>query len=247
MDHIGAADWVHEAIMDLGFDDVPIIASEGTKHFLEELERSGRYSRRAPIPTEVFSGKQNLTVGASTTVSAETVSAHMHDARDVLLFFEEVDGQPAIMVMIDIVFPKWSPFYSFALTTDLLGYVAIHDKMLYEYDLGEDGYLIGGHLTQLGNRMDIEINKNMTESVIANAKNALVETDFGAEAFTTGAFTPGNPNFGNSWYGFHVAFETIIEKCARATIEQFGCVLASIDVMARSHCDMAQSFVRIDS
>ncbi|CAB9499789.1 Metallo-beta-lactamase superfamily [Seminavis robusta] len=246
-DHIGAANYTYNAIKALGFEDVPIVASKGTQHFLEELAESGLYSYRAPLPTVTFEGKQNQTVGTHTTMMVETVNGHMHDSRDVLIFFEEEEEHPAIMMMIDIVFPKWSPFYRFALTTDLLNYLKIHDKMLDDYDLGEDGYLIGGHLSQIGDRVDIEINKNMTESVIANARDALATTDFGGEAFSTGAFTPGEPTFGNTWYAFGKSFDTIIAKCVRATIEQFGCTLAAIDVMAESHCDVAQNFVRIDS
>ena len=103
MDHIGAAGYVYKEIQNLGFEDAEIIASTGTLHFLEELEESGIYSGRAPLPTTTLSGKQNLTVGESTVMSVETVNGHMHNGRDVLVFFPEQEGQPAIMMMIDIV------------------------------------------------------------------------------------------------------------------------------------------------
>lgn len=145
MDHIGAANYSLNAVQGLGFEDVPIIASEGTLHYLEELIESGVSTYRAPLPTSTFDEKTEHTVGTHSKIMLEPVNGHQHDGRDVIIFVEAADDQPAIMMMVDVVFPKWAPFFRFAITTDLLAYTKVHEKMLTEYDLGEDGYFIGGH------------------------------------------------------------------------------------------------------
>jgi len=103
---IGGGNYTYTALMDMGFtpDQVPIIASEGTKAYLEELIEAGSYSYRAPLPTETFDGKEYYyTLGRSTVFSMETVNAHQHGDRDVVIFLKALDDQPAIMMMIDVV------------------------------------------------------------------------------------------------------------------------------------------------
>ena len=105
---------------------------------------------------------------------------------------------------------------------------------------------LGGHTTQFGDRTDIELNKNLTMSVIENAAAAVSAIDFGGEAASTGAFTPEDPNFGNTWLAFRRPLDLLKKICARATIEQFGCRLAAIDVTAESHCAVAANLIRVD-
>lgn len=85
-------------------------------------------------------------VGASTNITMTTFDGHQYGDKDVVVFMESLGPEnPAIMMVVDVVFPKWVPFFSFAISTDLLEYVAAHDVLL-EFPLGDDGYFVGGHM-----------------------------------------------------------------------------------------------------
>lgn len=143
-------------------------------------------------------------------------------------------------------FPKWSPFTAFAITTDLLNYVKIHDHLL-SYDLGNNGIFVGGHLTQLGDRSDIVANKELTLAIIANAGAALTTINAGEAFMGSGAFDSTSTNFGNMWAGFANFLDQVNFACARMTLEEYGCTFAALDVQIISHCNVAQSFIRVDS
>ena len=142
-------------------------------------------------------------------------------------------------------FPKWVPFFSFALTTDLLEYVSAHDFLL-EFPLGDDGYVVAGHLNQVGDRNDIALNKELSLAIIDAGAQALETVDVWGIVGATGAFTPGSANFGNSWAGFGAYFDELERVCARIVLEQYGCDFGGLDVTLYSSCRMAQSFWRLD-
>lgn len=123
--------------------------------------------------------------------------------------------------------------------------MASHDFLL-EFPLGDDGYLVGGHLNQVGDRKDIELNKNLTVAILEGGAMALETVDLFGVVGPTGAFTPGNPNFGNSWLGFGAYFDELERVCARAVLDKYGCDFGALDVTLYSHCRMAQSFWRLD-
>ena len=69
---------------------------------------------------------------------------------------------------------------------DIGGWIRAHDEVLsFDFDT-----YIGGHLTRLGNRQDVEVAKEYIGSLQANAGNALQTVDFMAIAQETGF---GNP------------------------------------------------------
>ena len=86
----------------------------------------------------------------------------------------------------------------------------------------------------------------MTKAVIDGAGAALQNLDFGGNAFASGAFTPGDPNFGNTWHAFNAALTRNYQYCAIQVLEKFGCVLAALDVVVESHCSIADVYVRVD-
>ena len=58
-------------------------------------------------------------------------------------------------MVVDVVYPGWVPFKSFAEAKDVGRYIEAHDQIL-EYDFE---HFVGGHLTRLGTRQDVEIAK----------------------------------------------------------------------------------------
>ena len=232
----------------LGFDpaDVPVIAPAGVVEAFERAVEVGYFSYRAPFPTETFLGASEHTVGASTKLNMTTFDGHTYGDKDGIIFMESLGpDSPAIMMVVDVVFPKWVPFFSFAISTDLTEYVRAHDTLL-EFPLGDDGYLVGGHLNQVGDRNDILLNQNLTVAILDAALMALQTVDAGAIVGGTGAFTPGEFNYGNNWLGFGAYFNELERVCARAVLEQYGCDFGALDVTLYSHCLMAQSYWRVE-
>ena len=127
----------------------------------------------------------------------------------------------------------------------MLQYIHAHDIFL-EFPLGDDGYFVGGHLNQVGDRNDIVLNKELSLAIINAGAMALQTVDVYAIAGATGAFTPGSHNFGNSWAGFGAYFDELERVCARAVMEEYGCDFGGLDVTLYSSCRMAQSFWRLD-
>jgi hypothetical protein len=213
---------------------------------MEHAIRSGFSSYRAPLPTQTFSENMEHTVGGSTDMTMTTFDGHQYGDKDVIVFMESLGPEnPAIMMVVDVVFPKWAPFFSFAISTDLLEYVNAH-AILLEFPLGDDGYFVGGHMNQVGDRNDVILNQNLTLAILDAAAVALQTVDAGTIVGGTGAFTPGEPNFGNIWAGFDAYLNEIERVCARAVLEVYGCDFGGLDVTLYSHCRMAQSFWRVD-
>jgi len=149
MDHVGTASITLDHIeTNWGVDDVSVVAADLVAETYERLIELGLFSYRAPIPNVLISDKTTLYVGRNTAISLDPASGHSLDHQDLIVFLEkDGDGNPAILMFVDVVFPKWAPFSEFALTTDLAEFVAIHDTLL-GYPLGDDGIFVGGHLNQ---------------------------------------------------------------------------------------------------
>ena len=127
----------------------------------------------------------------------------------------------------------------------MLLYIDAHDTLL-EFPLGEDGYLVGGHLNQVGDRNDIVLNQELTNAILAASRTAISEVDVFATAGSTGAFTPGDPNFGNSWAAFGKYYDEMERACARIVLEEYGCDFGGLDVTLYSSCRVANSFWRLE-
>jgi len=165
----------------------------------------------------------------------------------MIMYMPAVDeANPAIMMFVDVVFPRWSPFFSFAITTDLAEFLAVHDTLL-GYDLGEYGIFVGGHLTRLGGVEDIEVSKNFTLAVLQGAAAGLQTVDIGPIAGASGVFDPSSTNLGNGWILFDEYFKAVVKVCSKMVVEEYGCKLAAVDVTVDSHCLIAQSFWRVEA
>ena len=79
-------------------------------------------------------------------------------------------------MFVDVIFPGWTPFPDLALAEDIDGFIAAHDQIL---DFDFETY-IGGHLTRLGTREDVEIQKEYILDIVQAAGAANAAMDFGA-------------------------------------------------------------------
>ena len=216
-DHIGAA---------AQFAGTAIVAHEET---LALLTRSNDPNR--PLPTVTFADSYTLAVGSQTLQL--DYHGNNHEPGNI---FIHAPAQKVLMV-VDIVFPGWVPFPDLAVAEDIPGFVAAHDTILtYDFET-----FVGGHLTRLGTRADVETSRAYVQDVKANAAMALQAVDFGAIA---GEVVPANPN--NPWALFDVYLDAVAQACTDATIPAWQERLGGTDVFTFSHCWAMVESLRLD-
>jgi glyoxylase-like metal-dependent hydrolase (beta-lactamase superfamily II) len=228
-DHIGGA-----AIFP---DDVVVIAHEDTAAQLEEaLSGSRPYPYGAflgvteppPLPDKTFKKSYHLRVADQVLeLSSEGI---VHEPGNIFIYAPK---QKTLM-LVDVVFPAWVPFARFALAEDIPNYYDAYDMVLgHEFDT-----FVGGHLTRLGTRADVEQAREYVLDVRDNAALALQQTDFFAIAAETG--------FTNQWLLFDTYLDAVAERCSELTLADWGGVLGGADVNTFSHCSVALESLRID-
>ncbi len=158
-DHIGVAH--------LFPDDATYIAHEATAAQLAERNDPNR-----PVPTVTFAESYELIVGDQTLELA--YQGNNHEPGNTFVYAP----RQKVLMVVDIVFPGWVPFQDLALAEDVPGYVAAHDEILtYDFET-----FVGGHLTRLGTREDVEVQQACTDATLAEWGGRLG----GAEIYTFG-------------------------------------------------------------
>jgi len=181
-----------------------------------------------PLPTVTFEDSYTLTVGDQTLELSYHGANHSHG--NTFIYAPE----QKVLMVVDIVFPGWSPFRQVAVSEDVPGYIAAHDEILaYDFDV-----YIGGHVGRYGTREDVETQKEYFEDMIANAKTALQTTDFNAIAAQTG--------YENIWLLYNTYLDAAAQNCAKLTIEKWGDKLAAADLNSAGHCDRIIEALRVN-
>ena len=106
---------------------------------------------------------------------------------------------------------------------------------MLEYDFDT---FIGGHLTRLGTRADVEMARDYVFDVRNNAAAALSEVNFFAIAQETG--------FENQWLLFDTYLNAVAQNCAEKTVPEWSGKLGGVDIFTFSHCFVAMESLRID-
>ena len=223
-DHISAAGLYPE--------DATYIAHEETAAQLER-ERPFPYGLfvgggPVPPPDVVFSDSFTLTVGAQTLQL--DYRGPNHEPGNI---FIHAPAQ-GVLMLVDVIFPAWTPFADLALAEDIPGYFEAHEQVLeYDFDV-----FIGGHVTRLGNRTDVEEASAYIHDIQNNAAAALQQVDFFAIAQQTG--------FENQWLLFSTYLDAVAAKCADLTVPAWTGRLAAVDIFTYDHCWKVVESLRID-
>ena len=90
-----------------------------------------------------------------------------------------------VLMLVDIVFPGWVPFPYLAIAKDTAGFIKAHDIALDKYDFDT---LVGGHLTRLGTRNDVIVQKEFVTDLENAATKANQEILFSKVAQQVGHF-----------------------------------------------------------
>ena len=227
-DHIGAAGIYPE--------NAVVIAHEDTASQLEAAMTSdrpvpyGTFVGGGPVhlPDKTFKDKYHLRVADQ--VLELDYKGPNHEPGNIFVYAPE----QKVLMFVDVIFPAWSPFPRFALAEDIPGYYEAHDQVLgYDFDT-----FVGGHLTRLGNRADVELAQEYVLDIQANAITALQSVDFFAIAQETG--------FENQWLLFSTYLDAVAQHCAEATVSEWSGRLAGVDINTFDHCWSAMESLRID-
>jgi len=181
-----------------------------------------------PEPTVTFTDTYTLEVGTQ-TLELEYKGPN-HNPGSIFIYAPE----QKVLMLVDVIFPGWSPFKDLAVTSDVKSFVAAHDDVLsYDFDT-----LVSGHVGRLGTREDVETQKEYVLDMQANAAEALQTVDFNAIAADVG--------YGNLWLLFDTYLDAVSEECNKLTLAKWESKLAAADVFTPSHCFKLVESLRID-
>ncbi len=214
-DHIGAASqFPSEAV---------IIAHQETASTLQERNDANR-----PIPTVTF--EDNYTIEVGNQILELQYRGPMHVPGNIFIYAP----QQKVLMLVDVVFPGWTPFKDLAMAQDVPAFISAHDKIL-EYDFDT---FVGGHLTRLGTPEDVQIQKEYFQDIQTNAALANQQVDFMAIAQEVG--------FENIWLIFQIYADTITQQCTDATVPDWIDKLGGVDLFTYDHCWKISESQRID-
>ena len=236
-DHIGAAGVFPEG--------VEIIAQEECAKLVESANDPNR-----PVPNHTFKDNLTLTLGKQTLLLDYRGDIHCNGN----IFIYAPDQK--ILMVIDVIFPGWVPFSSLAMASDLRGFLRGHDEVLsFDFDT-----LVSGHLTRLGTREDVEVQKAYFQDMQETAKKYLGERFRGStdeakraemqkNAMDVGDFmTIGQElGFENAWAVFDKYLNNIADKVTEEIESRWVGKLAAVDVFTRSHAWEVLERMRIDA
>src|SRR5262252_9700157 len=220
-DHIGGA---------AAFKDIKglrIVATEGVAEFLKEQNDPNRL-----IPNEVFGGKKTVSLGGKTV---ELIRHFYHSPEGDLFIYVP---QAKFMMAIDCVTPGYAPFQGFDITTNFHEYLKVFDELAaYDFDT-----FVGGHLTDIGGKNDVEITKLFTYDVYNTVKrihNNMDQAGVVAEA----AKIVGRDN---EFALFKAVLDKVTNDSVRELQPRWIDRLAGVDVWLPSHVRTALVYVRWD-
>jgi len=236
-DHIGAAGVFPKGIK--------IVAQEQCAKLLDDVKDPDR-----PVPNVTFKDKMTLTVGKQTLLLDYRGDIHCNGN----IFIHAPDQK--ILLLIDVIFPGWVPFSSLAMASDLRGFMRGHDEALsFDFDT-----LVSGHLTRLGTREDVEVQKEYFQDMHETAKKYLGERFRGSVNAEKRAAMQNNPmdvgdfmtigqelGFENAWAVFDAYLNDVADKITEEVQPRWLGKLAAVDVFTRSHAWEMLERMRIDA
>jgi glyoxylase-like metal-dependent hydrolase (beta-lactamase superfamily II) len=221
-DHIGGS----AAFADI--KGLEIVALTGVARFLAEKKDPNRL-----VPTRTFDDQLVLDRGG---MRIELRGAHYHsDEGDLIVYIPRA----RFLMAIDTLAPGYTPFQGFDITSNFHEYLKIFDVLLkYDFDM-----IVGGHLTSIGDRSDVEITREFTRDVYETTKRVHRETDINAVFAETATQLGG---YDNKFLLFKVFLDRVTARAAREIEQRWKDRLAGVDVFAEDQVRKALLYVRWD-
>jgi hypothetical protein len=179
-----------------------------------------------------FKSEKTITLGGKTV----ELTRHFYHSNEGDLFIYV--PQAKFLMAVDSVTAGYAPFMGFDITTNFHEYLRVFDELLaYDFDT-----FVGGHLTDIGTKKDVEITKEFTYDVYNTVKrihNHMDQAAVAAEAAKTVA--PDNE---------FAVFKAILDKATNDSVRELQPRwidrLAGVDVWLPSHVRTALVYVRWD-
>jgi len=223
IDHIGAAGLFPK--------NVSVIAQEETAR---ELQRAKAVAKNVtmvpPIPTITFSKNYTLAIGNQTLKLDYYGSNHLPG--NIFIYAPK----QKVLMLVDIVFPGWVPFPYLAIAKDAAGFINAHDIALDKYDFDK---FVGGHLTRLGIRNDVAVQKEFIDDLKNAAMKANQEVIFSKIAQQVGRFD-------NPWLIYSKYIDAVNEKCSQLVLPKWENKLGGAREFMSTHCFAMSEAQRVD-
>lgn len=199
------------------------------------LARRNDLARR-PLPHRTFEDRLRLNLGGQ---RIELIyPGPNHEPGNIFIWLP----RQKTLMWVDVVFPGWVPFKSLALGQDVPGLVAGHDIAL---DLPFETF-VGGHLTRLGTREDVEVAREYIGDVRAASAEALASVDFFSVIGDIGFLDPTDPSFLNQWELFGAYLGQVADIAEGIVLDKWLHLLGAADVFTHSHCEAMIDSIRVD-
>ena len=215
LDHIGAAGMFPR--------NATFIAQQETA---AELQRARSVAKNAstvpPIPTVTFAKNYALQIG-NQTLKLDYYGVN-HLPGNIFIYAPN----QKVLMLVDIVFPGWIPFPYLAIAKDTAGFIKAHDIALNNYDFDT---LVGGHLTRLGTRNDVIVQKEFVSDLEKAAAQANQQVSFGEIAKQVGGGGQPNP-----WLIFSKYIDAINENCVNSMLPKWENRLGGAQQFMSTHC-----------
>ena len=224
IDHIGAAGLFPK--------NVTVIAQEETARELQSAKAVAKnVTMVPPIPTITFSKNYTLTIGNQTLKLDYYGSNHLPG--NIFIYAPK----QKVLMLVDIVFPGWVPFPNLAIAKDVAGFIKAHDIALDKYDFDK---FVGGHLTRLGTRNDVAIQKEFIDDLKNASTKANQEVLFSKVAQQVG-------HFDNPWLIFSKYIDAVNEKCTQLVLPKWENKLGGAREFMSTHCFTMSEAERVES
>jgi len=214
------------------FADAPglkIVALESVHDFLDEKQDPNRL-----VPNLTFEKRKTIRMGSK---RIELINARGYHSDEGDLFIYLPDDR--FLMAIDTLAPGYVPFMDFDLSSNFHRYLKVFDEILeYDFDV-----FVGGHLTHLGGRRDVELTKEYALDVYRTTKRVHSETDLMKVMARTAEAAGG---WDNKYLLFRAFLDEVIETSAREIERRWAGRLANVDVFVESHVRTALIYVRWD-
>ena len=223
LDHIGAAGIFPKS--------ATFIAQQETAAELQRAKSVARNASMVPsIPTVTFSKNYTLQIG-NQTLKLDYYGVN-HLPGNIFIYAPK----QKVLMLVDIIFPGWIPFPYLAIAKDTAGFIKAHDIALNNYDFDT---IVAGHLTRLGTRNDVVIQKEFVSDLEKAAATANQEVLFSKIASQVG-------NFDNPWLIFSTYIDAINKQCEDEMLPKWQSKLGGAEIFMSTHCFTMSESGRVD-
>ena len=223
LDHIGAAGIFPK--------NATFIAQQETAAELQRAKSVARNASMMPsIPTVTFSKNYTLQIG-NQTLKLDYYGVN-HLPGNIFIYAPK----QKVLMLVDIIFPGWIPFPYLAIAKDTAGFIKAHDIALNNYDFDT---IVAGHLTRLGTRNDVIIQKEFVSDLEKAAATANQEVLFSKIASQVGSFD-------NPWLIFSTYIDAINKQCEDEMLPKWQSRLGGAEIFMSTHCFTMSESGRVD-